>query len=118
MAEEATQQAVAAASRQAELADALSQHLCKVLESTMAEAVQALAIQVVVLAVHKAKQLKDIAEAVKHDMDQKAPPDEGKDEGVFHCVAGKSFASAISHGARQYMHLKVDTFHIILWRSK
>lgn len=26
-------------------------------------------------------------------MDQKAPPDEGKDEGVFHCVAGKSFAS-------------------------
>lgn len=61
MAEEATQQAAAAASRQAELADALSQHLCKVLESTMAEAVQALAIQVAVLAVHKAKQLKDIA---------------------------------------------------------
>lgn len=61
MAEEATQQAAAAASRQAELADALSQHVCKVLESTMAEAVQALAIQVAVLAVHQAKQLKDIA---------------------------------------------------------
>lgn len=27
-------------------------------------------------------------------------------------------AGAISHGARQYMHLKVDTFHIILWKSK
>lgn len=27
-------------------------------------------------------------------------------------------AGAISHGDRQYMHLKVDTFHIILWKSK
>jgi hypothetical protein len=120
------------------------------------------------------------AEAVKHGMDQKAP-EEGVNDGVYHCVAGKSFASksgssrphtcalttvhpcqhravfadvnlyssrcrqcwkvsaasqpgllsscvcdcnltcttgAISHGARQFMHLKVDTYHIILWKSK
>jgi hypothetical protein len=59
MAEEASQ----AATQQAEFNAALSQHLCKVLESTMAEAVQALAIQICALAVHKAqnKQLKDIA---------------------------------------------------------
>ena len=90
-----------AAAQQAEVTAALSQHACKVLESTMAEAVQALAVQIAVLALHKARQLKDIAgglcgtllvkqwvmasrswaaapflppahaEAVKHGMDQK-----------------------------------------------
>jgi hypothetical protein len=156
-----------AAAQQADAAAVLSQHLFKVLESTMAEALQSLAVQVAVLAVDKAaekrQQLKDIAgkfggyqdhvqspitvvsclsqknclqllascslrnckvggkhaglqiknsicssigagclhaagfgklltEAIKHGMDQKAS-DNNKTEGVYHCVAGKSFAS-------------------------
>lgn len=135
-----------AAAQQAEITAALSQHPCKVLESTMAEALQALAVQITVLAVHKARQLKDIAgglcgtllisatghgqqspmaaapssrlrgdalwrgvpvhrlpcdlaaalhaEAVKHGMDQKGGKSDG---GVYHCVAGKSFASECVH---------------------
>jgi hypothetical protein len=50
-----------AAAQQAEISAVLSQHLCKVLQSTMAEAVQSTAVQVAVMAVHRAKQLKDIA---------------------------------------------------------
>lgn len=50
-----------AAAKQAEINSVLSQHLCKVLASTMAEAAQATAVQVAVMAVHRAKQLKDIA---------------------------------------------------------
>lgn len=60
MADDASQ----AAAQQADAA-VLSQHLFKVLESTMAEALQSLAVHVAVLAVHKAaekrQQLKDIA---------------------------------------------------------
>jgi hypothetical protein len=48
------------------------------------------------------------AEAVKHDMDQKAPPDEGKDEGVFHCVAGKSFASKTHSSWQPYTPLALS----------
>jgi hypothetical protein len=25
---------------------------------------------------------------------------------------------AISHEARQYIHIKVDTYHLVLWKSK
>jgi dynein light chain LC8-type len=27
-------------------------------------------------------------------------------------------AGAISHEARQYIHIKVDTLHVVLWKSK
>lgn len=63
MADEAAQ---AAATKQAELQDVMDQHLCRVLESTMAEAVSAIAVQIAVLAVHKGKQLKDIAGKLRH----------------------------------------------------
>lgn len=60
MADDASQ----ASSQQAEqISAALSQHSSTVLDSTMAEALQALAVQTAVLAVHRAKQLKDIAGA-------------------------------------------------------
>lgn len=49
------------ANQQADVSAVLSQHHHQVLESTMAEALQTLAIQTAVMAVHKAKQLKDIA---------------------------------------------------------
>ncbi|KAL0023893.1 hypothetical protein WJX79_006763 [Trebouxia sp. C0005] len=39
-------------------------------------------------------------------------------EGVFHCVCGKNFATAISHETRYYIHVQVDTVHIVLFKSK
>jgi dynein light chain LC8-type len=29
-----------------------------------------------------------------------------------------ALAGAISHETRQYIHIKVDTYHIIIWKSK
>jgi dynein light chain LC8-type len=43
-------------------------------------------------AVDKHKQLKDVAQFVKHEMDHKFPASKAT-EGVYHCVVGKSFAS-------------------------
>jgi hypothetical protein len=28
------------------------------------------------------------------------------------------FAGSVSHETRQFIHLKVDTYHIVLWKSK
>jgi hypothetical protein len=76
MADDASQ----AAAQQADATTVLSQHLFKVLESTMAEALQSLAVQVAVLAVQKAaekrQQLKDIAGKHCHYLDHVRGPSE------------------------------------------
>lgn len=43
-------------------------------------------------AVDKHKQLKDVAQFIKHEMDHKFPATKAT-EGVYHCAVGKSFAS-------------------------
>jgi dynein light chain LC8-type len=43
-------------------------------------------------AVDKHKQLKDVAQFIKHEMDHKFSASKAT-EGVYHCVVGKSFAS-------------------------
>jgi hypothetical protein len=50
------------------------------------------AVVVATAAVDKHKQLKDVAQFVKHEMDLKFPATKAT-EGVYHCVVGKSFAS-------------------------
>lgn len=76
MADDASQ----VAAQQADATAVLSQHLFKVLESTMAEALQSLAVQVAVLAVHKAaekrQQLKDIAGKLRDYLDHVQGPPE------------------------------------------
>lgn len=53
------------------------------------------AVLVATAAVDKHKQLKDVAQFIKHEMDKKFPAAKAT-EGVYHCVVGKSFASKCS----------------------
>ena len=43
-----------------------------------------------------------------------------KTDGMRACVrvCVHATAGAVSHETRQFIHLKVDTYHIILWKSK
>ena len=100
------------------------------------------AISIALAAVHKHKQFKDIACYIKQQFDRKYPSSGKATEGVYHCVCGKRFASedpvkrqkppragtllmylpglaaALSHETRSYIHLHIDTIHIILFKSK
>ncbi|GFH13207.1 dynein light chain [Haematococcus lacustris] len=93
-------------------------HSFKICSSTMTEAFELEAINTALIAVDKYKQLKDIAFYVKHEYDRKYPGSGKATEGVYHCIVGNHYASAVSHETRQFIHLKVDTYHIILWKSK
>mmetsp|Transcript_7900 Transcript_7900/g.15379 ORF Transcript_7900/g.15379 Transcript_7900/m.15379 type:complete len:119 (-) Transcript_7900:697-1053(-) len=94
------------------------QHHFKIISSLMPESFEQDALQICLIAVDKFKQLKDIANYIKHEYDRKYPGSGKADEGVYHCVVGKSFATAVSHETRQFIHMKIDTYHIILWKSK
>ncbi|GBF97092.1 hypothetical protein Rsub_10103 [Raphidocelis subcapitata] len=39
-------------------------------------------------------------------------------DGAWHAAVGKSFACAVSHEARAYIHLRVDALHVVIWRSR
>lgn len=95
-----------------------SEHKFKIVTSYMPETLEQDAINISLVAVDKFKQLKDIAFHIKHEFDKKYPGSGKATEGVYHCIAGKNFASAVSHETRQMIHLHVDTYHIILWKSK
>eukprot|EP00798_Chlamydomonas_sp_ICE-L_P007943 gene7943-1158_t len=95
-----------------------SEHKFKLVTSYMPETLEQDAINIALVAVDKFKQLKDIAFHVKHEFDKKYPGSGKATEGVYHCIVGKNFASAVSHETRQMIHLTVDTYNIILWKSK
>ncbi|KAG2489644.1 hypothetical protein HYH03_011923 [Edaphochlamys debaryana] len=95
-----------------------SQHYYKIITSYMPESFEQDAVQIALIAVDKYRQLKDIAFYIKHEYDKKYPGSGKATEGVYHCIVGKSFASAVSHETRQFIHMKVDTYHVILWKSK
>lgn len=90
----------------------------QIVHSNMPESYAKDAIDISLLAVEKHKHLKDVAFYIKHEYDKKYPGSGKATEGVYHCVVGKSFASAVSHETRQFIHLKIDTYHIVLWKSK
>ncbi|GLI69250.1 hypothetical protein VaNZ11_013827 [Volvox africanus] len=94
------------------------QHYYKIITSYMPESFEQDAVQIALIAVDKYRQLKDIAFYIKHEYDKKYPGSGKATEGVYHCIVGKSFASAVSHETRQFIHMKVDTYHVILWKSK
>lgn len=50
--------------------------------------------------------------------DKKYPSNGRATDGVYHCIVGRNFASAISHETRFYIHLVVETLHVILFKSK
>lgn len=59
--------------------------------------------------------MKDVAQFAKVELDRLHPP--GRAEGVFHAIVGKSFASAVGHETRAYIHLKVEQLNVILWQD-
>ncbi|KAL3142187.1 hypothetical protein ABBQ38_002536 [Trebouxia sp. C0009 RCD-2024] len=87
-------------------ADLLKSHTVKVIESHMASSYEESAVGIALEAAHKFKQYKDIASHVKHQFDKKYPG------------SGKATEAAISHETRYYIHLQVDTVHIVLFKSK
>eukprot|EP00879_Flechtneria_rotunda_P022510 GHRR01023761.1.p1 GENE.GHRR01023761.1~~GHRR01023761.1.p1 ORF type:complete len:123 (+),score=19.28 GHRR01023761.1:363-731(+) len=94
------------------------QHSSRVIDSLMPESIEKVVVQISLAAVDRSKHLKDVAQFVKHEMDKNFPNSGKATEGVYQCIVGKSFASAISHECRQFIHMKVDTYHILLWKSK
>ncbi|GAX82956.1 hypothetical protein CEUSTIGMA_g10383.t1 [Chlamydomonas eustigma] len=95
-----------------------NEHTYKIITSYMPENFEQDAINICIVAVDKYKNLKDVAFYIKHQYDKKYPGSGKAAEGVYHCAVGKSFASAVSHETRQMIHLKIDTLHVILWKSK
>ncbi|KAF5826075.1 dynein 11 kDa light chain, flagellar outer arm, partial [Dunaliella salina] len=93
-------------------------HSFKIISSYMPESFEVDAINTALIAVDKYTQLKDVALYIKQEYDRKYPGSGKATEGVYHCIVGKSFASAISHETRQFIQLKVDTYNILLWKSK
>ncbi|KAG1661854.1 hypothetical protein FOA52_011621 [Chlamydomonas sp. UWO 241] len=94
------------------------EHSYKIVTSHMQESYEKAAIDISIVAVDKFKHLKDIAFYIKQSYDKKYPGSGKATEGVYHCAVGKSFASSVSHETRHFIHLKVDTYHIVLWKSK
>ena len=39
-------------------------------------------------------------------------------DGVYHCLVGTNFASAVGHETRFFIHMQVDLLHIVLWKSR
>lgn len=70
-----------------------AEHSCKVIDSHMPEVLEKDAITIALAAVDQNKNLKDIAQFVKHEYDKKHPGSGKATEGVYHCVVGKTFAS-------------------------
>ena len=66
----------------------------------------------------KHTQYKDVAQAIKKGYDARYPSSGLATDGVYHAVAGKHFGASFSHETHQYIHLKVDTHDVIIFKSK
>lgn len=69
-------------------------HSCKIVHSQMPSTYEQDAMFVCLSGVDKYKALKDIAQYIKQEYDKKYPSNGKATDGVYHCVVGKSFASA------------------------
>ena len=46
-------------------------------------------------------------------------PSSGKaTDGVYYAVVGKNFGASFSHETAQYIHLKIDTHDVVIFKSK
>uniref|UniRef100_A0A061RAZ4 Dynein light chain n=1 Tax=Tetraselmis sp. GSL018 TaxID=582737 RepID=A0A061RAZ4_9CHLO len=98
--------------------DLQKKYKTSVISSHMTTAHEKDAIQFSLEGYHTYRHLKDIAQYIKEAYDKKYPSSGKATDGVYHCVVGRNFASAISHETRFYVHLMVETLHVILWKSK
>eukprot|EP00803_Ostreobium_quekettii_P004367 evm.model.scf_394.3 EVM.evm.TU.scf_394.3 scf_394:36694-39325(+) len=98
--------------------DPAAHHSVVIVDNHMTSEHEEAAVAVALEAVDRHHHLKDIAFHVKTAYDRRYPGSGKATEGVYHCVVGSNFASAVSHEKRQYIRLVVDTLHIVLWKSK
>lgn len=96
----------------------LSKHQVQVVSSLMSLNQETEAIEVCALAVELHKNTKDMATYVKKEYEQRFPRSGKAVEGVFHVVCGSHFGASISHETRNYVHLRIDLFHFIIFKSK
>eukprot|EP00873_Tetraselmis_striata_P005312 jgi/Tetstr1/425576/TSEL_015997.t1 len=101
-----------------EKVDLTKKYRTAIVESHMTTEFEKDAVQFSLEAFHTYKHMKDVAGHIKRSYDKKYPSNGKATDGVYHCVVGKNFASAISHETRFYVHLMVETLHVILWKSK
>ena len=74
--------------------------------------------QVCIAAVENKTVIREIAAYVKKEYDKRYPSNGKATDGVYHCVCGTNFASAVSHECHGYIHVKVDQLHLILFKSR
>lgn len=94
------------------------QHKVRIVDSHMSADKEKSALEIAIDAVDKSDQLMTIAEAVKTAYDKRYPGSGKATEGVYHAICGSHFATCVSHETREYIHLQVDSLHIIIWKSK
>ncbi|QDZ18023.1 dynein light chain of flagellar outer arm [Chloropicon primus] len=93
-------------------------HIVKVIESQMDAERQNAAIEVCIAAVENKTVIREIAAYVKKEYDKRYPSNGKATDGVYHCVCGTHFASAVSHECHGYVHIKVDQLHMIIFKSR
>ena len=59
-----------------------------------------------------------MAQAIKKGYDSRYPSSGLATDGVYHVLVGKHFGASFSHETHQYIHLKVDTNDVIIFKSK
>ena len=96
----------------------LAAHQIQVVASLMALEAEEQAIEVCALATELHKNSKDMATFVKKEYDKKFPPSGKATEGVYHVIAGKHFGASLSHETRAYVHLRIDLWQFIIFKSR
>ncbi|CAK9292798.1 unnamed protein product [Gordionus sp. m RMFG-2023] len=85
-------------------------HKIKLKAADMPDLMQNDAVEFAKSAMSKHKEEKDIARAIKEDMDRRHSP-------TWHCVVGKNFGSFVTHEAGNFMYFYVDNEAILLFKS-
>jgi len=97
---------------------ARKEHDVSIVLSFMNDEHEKVAIEEACSAFDKHAQYKDVAQAIKKGYDARYPSSGLATDGVYHAVAGKHFGASFSHETHQYIHLKVDTHDVIIFKSK
>jgi dynein light chain LC8-type len=94
------------------------EHDVSIVLSFMNDEHEKAAIEEACLAFDKHTQYKDVAQHIKKGYDFRYPSSGKATDGVYHAVVGKNFGASFSHETHQYIHLKVDTQDVIIFKSK
>ena len=62
------------------------------------------------------KYFKDVAEAIKRDLDAKGSEDGGAFSGSWHCVVGKSFGSYCTHESAGILQFYLGSVAVLVFK--